>query len=193
MTYLAAKPSTSRAPGENRALDAALYALCATAFAGRKPAPIFLENVDAASHYRVMGADDAVRPARIRPPTADGKSRNPLDIRVASSICQITQDSRPDLNSTEARTEIRRADGREFTVHVDLVEHTMIGNPLIANDQQYRFSENIHAKYRKSAAVAPILHNCPLDRCVLHSDSMHDGGWGGLRDRGVTPNERSGR
>jgi hypothetical protein len=37
------------------------------------------------------------------------------------------------------------------------------------------------------------LQDCPLDRCAMHSDFMHDGGWGGQRGRGVTPNERSGR
>jgi hypothetical protein len=197
MTHLAARPFAElpalRAERRDHALVARLSAPCATGSASRKPTQIFLENVGAASHYRVMGAGDAVGPARDRPPTVDRRSRNTLDNRVASSICQITRRMRTGRNSSKARTGKSHVNGKKFTVYIDLVKHTMIGNTLIANTQHYRFSENILAKYRKSAAIAPILHKGALDRRAPHSDSAHDGGWGSLRHRGITPNERIGR
>jgi hypothetical protein len=197
MTHLAARPlavlSALRAERGTPTLTVRLSVLCATDLVLRKQTQIFLENADDTSHYCVMGVGDAVRQAGDRPLAVDRKSRSALDLRVASSRCEITRDERTDHNSTKARTEESHANGRNFTVYFDSVEHTMIGNLPIANVKHHRFSENFHAKYRKSVAVAPILHNCAQDRRAQHSDSTHDGGWGGLRNRGVTPNERSGR
>jgi hypothetical protein len=107
MTHLAprllAARSALRAERESRTLAAQLFPLCAIYFASRKSTQIFLENADAVSHYHVMGAGDAVRPAMDRLPAVDRKSRSTLDIRVVLSICEITQDKRADRNSTKAR------------------------------------------------------------------------------------------
>ena len=147
----------------------------------------FLEKADAPSHYPVMGAGDAVRSVRNRPPTVDPTSRNPLDIRATSSICKVAVVQRCDHVATRALRE------KMFTFDTELTKRARVGLALIPHTHHPHFGKNIHAKYRKSATVAPILQYCAMKRCALFSDLKHEGKSGSLRDHGATPNERSGR
>ena len=197
MTHLAASPfvtrPASRAERGSRAPIPLSPDLGSRAFALPATPQNFLENACAAPHYSAMGETGAIRPTGTRPPTADREARNILDTRVAFSVYCCATDERAYLNATSAWTEKSHADGRMSAAYARSIKHTMIGNPAIANAQHHRFGENIHAKYQKSAAVAPILHQCALESCVAHSRPMHDGGWVDLYDCGATPNERSGR
>jgi hypothetical protein len=196
MTHLAARSvaaSTVHADRDIRAMEAWRSGSGPDSFALLVPPQNFLENAFATAHTDVMGAGDAARPAGNRPSAFDCKSRSTLDIRVALSISRQAEGKRVYRSSTYALTGRRHAYGRKFTVDADLIERTMLGYRGIENARHRRFGENIHAKYRKSAAVAPILHDCVPEGCALHSDPAHDGGWVASRDRDTTPNERSGR
>lgn len=153
----------------------------------------FLESGGAYFHNPVMGAVGNARPAIKRRPTADGRSQNTLDILVALSMSSSARDNEEGAFATSVSDADPCLDGTEFTVDPCPFEHTMIGTQQITNPRHLRFGENIHAKTRKSAAVAPILHKCVTNGCVTDSRTKHDGGWSNLSDRGATPNERSGR
>jgi hypothetical protein len=201
MTRLVARRFAERsAPRTEHGLLGVPSRVCgSTLAAGRYAAAPqnFLENAAAPFHYRVMGSGGVSQPARNRPPTVDSKSR--IDFRIRKSVIlpisggRSAHTARSSHQSAPAWTRRHGIGGRPFTGTAHPIQHTMIGNLPIVNAQLRRFGENIHTKFRTSAAIAPILHYCASEHCVFHSESQNNGLWGDQSNSGATLNERSGR
>lgn len=199
MTHLAARPLLTMtalcAEPLSRVQVAQLWDSRRDDHAAAERSPNFLENASAGLHYLVMGSGGAARSARIRPPTVDRTSRHCLDISIPRSICFRGRGSRT-KRAAHGPGELARgrdhcAAEREFTGYAGTFER--IGHFPIANAQHQRSCENINAKHRHSAAVVLILHMCGRNGCSQNSHPKHNCDWGKQNDRGVTPNERSGR
>lgn len=163
--------------------------------AGGYPAAIqnFLENSPAPFHTLVMGSGGAAQPARNRPPTVDCKSRTALHIRATVLRRRSAQAALQCPDTRPAWAGSLGPGAPTISATADPLQHTMIGNLPIVNAHDTRFGENIHTKFRKSAAIAPILHNNASEHYARHSGSQHDGLWGNQTTSGATPNEWSGR